>query len=174
MKRLLILSFLGLFLNISFAQKLIFPSDDYKIFTVDIDSRTWTHNLADGILTIAPKSSKYSSDFLAMMWASQDPESASQATKLTEEAQYVVTTLLTDVNFNEKVSEFENNAIAYYGIDGTGYLKNDDGTKTEMFVTILLLLPQKYDDMVALTFFATPEAYDIYSEDFIDLVLKIK
>jgi len=174
-KTLLVLILVSMIPVFNYAQKVFnFPSSSNKIIDITIDTKTWSVDNTEGIMTISPLSSAHSNNFVCMIWASEDPSSETAVDDIAEQASTVVSTLLSDITWAEEVTDFENNGITFVGTDGVGYYVADDGSSTKMVTSIMLLIPSDQNNIIALVFFSTEDTYDVYEQSFLDMVLSIK
>lgn len=174
MKRQSYLLLIGICLFISsfsFAQQTIFLHNDNPIIKITIPAN-WEFTDEEALFSTNPKGSSEADRMIVMVWASDNPSADDAFTIMAEDAYDLVETLISEVIWDEEVSEFENNEIYYAAIDGSGYFLNEDGTKTAMLASIFLFMPDE-TNIMCLVYMGSSESYDTYDEALLDMILSI-
>lgn len=154
-------------------QNVNYPTDINPIISLNIPADKWEFTKDDGLLNINPISHDEDDRLVVMIWASENPESESALDDISVEAFELVTTVLTDLEWHSETSEFENNNVVFTALDGYGFFINDDFSVDIMNTTIMLFMPDS-KNVLSLVFFGTPDSYDKWENELLELIMSIK
>jgi hypothetical protein len=172
-KSLFILTVCLFSVSILYSQKyFVLPNEGQPAFKVFIPEGLWDVSDADEILSLSPLTQNDNDRLFMMLWASEDPEAEDAVDVITLDAFTIVESLLTDIVWGEEIEEFEINGIDFAAIDGYGYYDAGDGNSELMTTTIMIFIPTMYD-VGALVFFGTPDSYDKWEENLLEIIKNI-
>jgi hypothetical protein len=157
--------------NLTLAQQTIHIHNDNPIIKITVPDQ-WEYTDEDYLFSTNPSGSSEADQMIVMIWASEDPLAEDAYSVIADDAYSLVETLMSEVTWDEDVSEFENNGIYFAAIDGSGYFLNEDGTKTAMLASIFLFMPDE-TNVMCLVYMGSAESYDIYDEELLDMILSI-
>ncbi len=175
---LMLLFLLGCLPLVNHAQESIknyaLPEYDELVFFVDVDTAIWKVSQEKGYFTITPQNPDYTDKLISMFWAFEYPMLDSALNYALSDAEQIVYETLSEVEWSEEQPSFENNSISFYSYDGAGYLISDDGNKTDMLTTIMLLVSADRQNIMPMVLFSTVPAYDKYELDVMSLLMSIE
>ncbi len=157
--------------SFTLAQKTIQIHHDNPIIKINVPAG-WEYTDEEGLFSTNPTGSSEADRMIVMLWASDNPSADEVYTVMAEDAYDLVETIISEVIWDEKVSEFENNGIYFAAIHGSGNYLNEDGTKTAMLASIFLFTPDE-TNVMCLVYMGSSTSYDSYSDALLEMILSI-
>ncbi len=174
MKKILLILTACLFsVSILYSQKYyVLPNEGQPAFKVFVPEGIWDADVSDEILSLSPLTYEDNDRLFMLIWASDNPDADNAIDLITMDAFSIVESFLHNIEWGEEVGEFEINGIDFAAIDGFGYYDEGDGIMDIMVASVMIFTPNIFD-LGALVFIGTPESYDKWEENLLEIIMGI-